>query len=183
MLSGRLPPVFGFNCKLATLLLVHSAVLLCISYWFECSFTPQPSRAGPFSIFCMVATSGHRFRQPKSLFRPQPCNKVCSHGKLHPKLHSTAVKIVNLCVQTFCRKFCWHSLMLWPEDMPPATTISLSAHDDLVPRDLVLAQLEASPLPAKVMVHPTAGHGGYLLDQQWQENLIQEVKTLASTRA
>ncbi|DBA73278.1 hypothetical protein WJX77_005167 [Trebouxia sp. C0004] len=84
--------------------------------------------------------------------------------------------------ETFCRKFCWHSLMLWPEDMPKATTISLSANDDLVPNDLVVAQLEASPLPVKVIVHPTAGHGGYLLDQQFQENLIQEVKSLASTR-
>ena len=73
--------------------------------------------------------------------------------------------------------------MLWPEDMPKATTVSLSAKDDLVPKDLVLAQLEASPLPAKVIVHPTAGHGGYLLDQQFQENLVQEVKMLAGTRS
>lgn len=83
-------------------------------------------------------------------------------------------------MQTFCRKFCWHSLMLWPEDMPQATTVSLSANDDLVPRDLVVAQLEASPLPAKVMVHPTAGHGGYLLDQQYQESLIVEVQRMAT---
>ncbi|KAL3146801.1 hypothetical protein ABBQ38_014780 [Trebouxia sp. C0009 RCD-2024] len=82
--------------------------------------------------------------------------------------------------ETFCRKFCWHSLMLWPEDMPQATTVSLSANDDLVPRDLVVAQLEASPLPAKVMVHPTAGHGGYLLDQQYQESLIVEVQRMAT---
>ncbi len=92
------------------------------------------------------------------------------------------VTVTFVTVQTFCRKFCWHSLMLWPEDMPKATTISLSANDDLVPKDLVVAQLEASPLPVKVIVHPTAGHGGYLLDQQFQENLIQEVKSLVGTR-
>ena len=85
-------------------------------------------------------------------------------------------------MQTFCRKFCWHSLMLWPEDMPQATTVSLSANDDLVPKDLVVAQLEASPLPANVIVHPTAGHGGYLLDQQFQVNLVAEVCKLAATR-
>ena len=73
--------------------------------------------------------------------------------------------------------------MLWPEDMPQATTVSLSAYDDLVPKDLVLAQLEASPLPANVLVHPTAGHGGYLLDQQFQEGLVSEVQKLASTKA
>ena len=49
--------------------------------------------------------------------------------------------------------------MLWPEDMPAASTISLSANDDLVPCDLVRAQMEASPKGAKVLVHPTAGHG------------------------
>lgn len=47
-----------------------------------------------------------------------------------------------------------------PEDMPQATTISLSANDDLVPKGLIVAQLEASPLPVKVVVHPTAGHEG-----------------------
>lgn len=83
-------------------------------------------------------------------------------------------------MQTFCRKFCWHSLMLWPEDMPQTTTVSLSANDDLVPKDLVVAQLKASPLPARVMVHPTAGHGGYLLDQQYQESLITEVQRMAT---
>ena len=88
-----------------------------------------------------------------------------------------------LLMQTFCRKFCWHSLMLWPEDMPQATTVSLSANDDLVPRDLVVAQLQASPLPAKVIIHPTAGHGGYLLDQQFQQNLVAEVAELATRRS
>ena len=73
--------------------------------------------------------------------------------------------------------------MLWPEDMPQATTVSLSANDDLVPRDLVLAQLEASPLPANVILHPTAGHGGYLLDQQFQETLVAEVRKLAMSVA
>ena len=72
--------------------------------------------------------------------------------------------------------------MLWPEDMPKATTVSLSANDDLVPKDLVLAQLEASPLAIKIIMHPTAGHGGYLLDQQFQENLVEEVRKLANTK-
>ena len=49
--------------------------------------------------------------------------------------------------------------MLWPEDMPAASTVSLSANDDLVPCDLVRAQMEASPKGANVLVHPTAGHG------------------------
>lgn len=105
---------------------------------------------------------------------------VISNSALYRRCVFSLVCFVT--VQTFCRKFCWHSLMLWPEDMPKATTISLSANDDLVPKDLVVAQLEASPLPVKVIVHPTAGHGGYLLDQQFQENLIQEVKSLVSTR-
>lgn len=96
-----------------------------------------------------------------------------------PEQHHSADS--GCCVmQTFCRKFCWHSLMLWPEDMPQATTVSLSANDDLVPKDLVVAQLEASPLPAKIIVHPTAGHGGYLLDQQFQEGLVAEVQRMAT---
>lgn len=73
--------------------------------------------------------------------------------------------------------------MLWPEDMPAATTVSLSAKDDLVPCDLVHAQLKAAANDVKVLVHPTAGHGGYLVDHEYQKALVQEVKSLASRRA
>ena len=116
------------------------------------------------------------------------CEEYFTSAKRSYVCSSSAASYHGICqvfvfVQTFCRKFCWHSLMLWPEDMPQATTVSLSAYDDLVPADLVKAQLEASPLPANVLVHPTAGHGGYLLDQQYQENLISEVQKLASTQA
>lgn len=73
--------------------------------------------------------------------------------------------------------------MLWPEDMPAASTVSLSAHDDLVPCELVHAQLKAAANGAKVLVHPTAGHGGYLVDHKYQEQLVEEVRSLASRRA
>ena len=36
--------------------------------------------------------------------------------------------------ETFCRRFLWHELMLWPDDMPAATVVALSHDDDLVPR-------------------------------------------------
>jgi hypothetical protein len=39
--------------------------------------------------------------------------------------------------QTFCRKFQWHELMLWPEDMPPHALVCLSHNDDLVPSAMV----------------------------------------------
>ena len=67
--------------------------------------------------------------------------------------------------------------------MPAASTVSLSANDDLVPCELVHAQLKAAPNGAKVLVHPTAGHGGYLVDHEYQKALVQEVKELASRRA
>jgi hypothetical protein len=82
--------------------------------------------------------------------------------------------------QTFCRKFCWHSLMLWPEDMPEATSIVMSGNDSLVPTDLAAAQLKASSSKASVILHPTAMHGGFLLDPKFQLRLIEEVKALAN---
>ena len=39
--------------------------------------------------------------------------------------------------QTFCRKFQWHELMLWPEDMPLHALVCLSHNDDLVPSAMV----------------------------------------------
>lgn len=44
---------------------------------------------------------------------------------------------VRLPTQTFCRKFQWHELMLWPEDMPPHALVCLSHNDDLVPSPMV----------------------------------------------
>lgn len=65
--------------------------------------------------------------------------------------------------------------MLWPEDMPAdKTLIVLSAHDDLVPVALVARQLEAADAEevggprARVLLHPTAGHGGFLVDAPFQ---------------
>jgi homoserine acetyltransferase len=64
--------------------------------------------------------------------------------------------------------------MLWPEDMPAGKTlVVLSTHDDLVPVDLVSRQLEAATEAAgapcaRVLVHPTAGHGGFLVDVPFQ---------------
>jgi hypothetical protein len=65
--------------------------------------------------------------------------------------------------------------MLWPEDMPRGRTlVVLSAHDDLVPVELVSRQLAAAAAAdggrprARVLLHPTAGHGGFLVDQPFQ---------------
>lgn len=73
--------------------------------------------------------------------------------------------------------------MLWPEDMPAACTVSISANDNLVPFDLVRAQIKAAETSPKVIVHPTAGHGAYLLDGKYQHMLALEVKSLASRKA
>lgn len=47
--------------------------------------------------------------------------------------------------QTFCRKFQWHELMLWPEDMPPHALVCLSHNDDLVPSAMVAKHIAGVP--------------------------------------
>ena len=73
--------------------------------------------------------------------------------------------------------------MLWPQDMPKATTVVFAQNDSLVPLDLAVAQLKASPLDAKLIVHPTATHGGFLLDHFFQLRLVGEIKELANAKA
>ena len=53
-----------------------------------------------------------------------------------------SVRAPRLHLQTFCRQFCWHQLMLWPTDMPELTVLMLSTCDPLVPSKLVKATLE-----------------------------------------
>mmetsp|Transcript_17579 Transcript_17579/g.52802 ORF Transcript_17579/g.52802 Transcript_17579/m.52802 type:complete len:1028 (-) Transcript_17579:267-3350(-) len=87
-----------------------------------------------------------------------------------------------LIAASFCRSFHWHELMLWPEDMAGAPSlVVLSARDDLVPFDLVRAQLAASKeCGVEVVVHPTAGHGGFLVDEAFQRRLAQNVARLVA---
>ncbi|BDA49445.1 hypothetical protein COCOBI_14-0620 [Coccomyxa sp. Obi] len=81
--------------------------------------------------------------------------------------------------ETFCRKFRWHELILWPEDMPAHALVALSDKDDLVPSPLVAKHISDAHPTATVMYHPTAGHGGFLIDIPWQRSLVQGIKRLA----
>lgn len=45
-----------------------------------------------------------------------------------------------------CRLFHWSELMLWPQDLPCNSLVVLSGADDLVPSELVMAQLKARAL-------------------------------------
>ncbi|KFM26926.1 hypothetical protein F751_4987 [Auxenochlorella protothecoides] len=74
--------------------------------------------------------------------------------------------------QAFCRKFNWAELMLWPDDIPERCLVVVSGLDDLVPSALVVRQLQAAKHPAKIMHHPLLGHGGILLLNNWQRQVI-----------
>ena len=82
------------------------------------------------------------------------------------------LKTMSCCAQTFCRKFRWHELMLWPEDMPRHALVALSERDDLVPSPLVAKHISDAHPTATVMYHPTSGHGGFLIDLPGQRKLV-----------
>ncbi|KAK9841742.1 hypothetical protein WJX81_000194 [Elliptochloris bilobata] len=84
----------------------------------------------------------------------------------------------------FGRKFVWHRMCLWPADLPPASLAVLSAGDDLVPSRLIAAQLEQHGSPCQVLVHPTAPHGGFLLDSKFRRQMLHAMeRTLAAGAA
>ena len=76
-----------------------------------------------------------------------------------------------------CRHFWWHTLMLFPDELPRGTVVSLSCDDELVPCALVRKQLEeqlrrdaddgsaavtctATPAQVQDVVHDSAPAGG-----------------------
>lgn len=85
--------------------------------------------------------------------------------------------------ETFCRRFLWHELMLWPEDMPAATVIALSHDDDLVPSPLVAAHLATAAPGVQVLYHPTASHGGVLLDFAFQRKMVGALAAVVDSPA
>jgi len=89
--------------------------------------------------------------------------------------------------EAFCRRFWWHTLMLWPDELPPATILSLSHQDELVPCELVQRQLQqdmttqADPdfvsrdRVLSVVVTP-GQHGAFVMKPGLQDRLLQQYR-------
>lgn len=102
--------------------------------------------------------------------------------KLTRSLSSLSLKTKHHHHQTK-KQFLWHELMLWPEDMPPATVIALSHDDDLVPSPLVAAHLATAAPGVQVLYHPTASHGGVLLDFAFQRKMVNALAAVVDSPA
>ena len=68
--------------------------------------------------------------------------------------------------------------MLWPEDLPQRALIAAACQDDLVPAEMVARQLHLAQHSAVVMLHPTACHGGFLLDAEFQARLVSNIRNM-----
>ena len=114
---------------------------------------------------------------------PCPCCHLTFDYVINVHMHAPSSCMHVCCMQTFCRKFLWHSLMLWPEDLPARTVIAASCNDDLVPAEMVSRQLRAAKSSAIMMLHPTACHGGFLVDSEFQGQLIDHVQDIIIDKA
>ncbi len=68
--------------------------------------------------------------------------------------------------------------MLWPQEMPAQSLVVMSAHDDLVPWRMVKQQLDLANHPARIMVNPSMGHGGFLVSHSWQQQILDTLKPM-----
>jgi hypothetical protein len=77
---------------------------------------------------------------------------------------------------TFCRHFFWHTLMLWPWELPEPTVLVLSSKDALVPSPLVkrqlLSGLTGRRAHAVKVLEKDLHHGYFLLHPSWQDTII-----------
>ena len=75
--------------------------------------------------------------------------------------------------------------MLWPDELPPATILSLSHQDELVPCELVQRQMQRDlrpeghgggdmmPRALEVVVSP-GEHGAFVMKPSLQDHLLQQ---------
>ena len=68
--------------------------------------------------------------------------------------------------------------MLWPQEMPSSSLVVMSAHDDLVPWQMVRQQLANANHAARIMVNPDMGHGGFLVSHTWQQQILDNLKPM-----
>jgi hypothetical protein len=77
---------------------------------------------------------------------------------------------------TFCRHFWWHTLMLWPWELPERTVLVLSTRDALVPSELVQKQLKAGGAVAGGslrVLEKDLHHGHFLFRPKWQDEIVE----------
>ena len=87
----------------------------------------------------------------------------------------------DLCIaSTFCRHFFWHTLMLWPWELPDASVLVLSTRDALVPSELVKKQLEYGLKGGRAhkvrVLEKNLHHGYFLFLPKWQDTIIKTYK-------
>jgi hypothetical protein len=85
--------------------------------------------------------------------------------------------------EAFCRNFWWHTLMLWPNELPPVTVVCLSYDDNLVPCELVQKQLKEKMQPQakgsgrKLDVILNKGpHGAFLAKPEIQDRMLTSLR-------
>ena len=114
------------------------------------------------------------------IYRTLSLNMLYSPGALFDGARFLCSRDLTIS-QAFCRKFHWTELMLWPDDIRRKENfcvIVLAGGDDLVPAELVAAQFESAQHPARVMLNPTLGHGGLLLDTEWRRACVDAISCL-----
>lgn len=89
-----------------------------------------------------------------------------------------AALIMAMLVQAFCRRFSWHDVMLWPQELPSNSLVVLSGKDNLVPWQLARRQLALTHHPASIMIHPHLGHGGFILADAWQMQILGALQSM-----
>lgn len=74
----------------------------------------------------------------------------------------------------------WHKETLWGEDLTEDALVVLAAEDHLVPARLVHRALTLSKSAARVLHHPTHGHGEFLIDGRWRATLVAAIRDLVN---
>lgn len=83
---------------------------------------------------------------------------------------------------TFCRHFWWHTLMLWPWELPDPSVLVLSGKDELVPSELVRRQLDGAPDHIHVLSHEDLHHGHFLFRPKWQDVIVAKFKAAVEAK-
>ncbi|GLC42878.1 hypothetical protein PLESTM_001392800 [Pleodorina starrii] len=83
------------------------------------------------------------------------------------------------CAAAMCRRFYWSDLNLWPHDVPCRTLISMGGGDELIHVGAVMEFVRH--YAAKVLFHPDHSHAQLLIDPAWQQQLVADVLSMASS--
>lgn len=78
---------------------------------------------------------------------------------------------------TFCRKFFWHALNVWPDELPPGCVVCVAGQDALLPAHVIRRQIEQAGGHLTLLFCERSEHGDVCKNPVWLQKVTEAMRS------